>query len=378
MIGRRHRKQAENVPDTMVVNGRFAGRPLTGVERAAHELTAQLLALMPKVEGGSSRLHVIVPPKPPLAAVPDRLAGVLRVAGRMSGHLWEQLSLPFVKGTGWLLSPCNVGPLLVRDQIVIMHDAQVYEQPAAYSWKFRLWYRLLLPLLARRARIVATVSDHSRKALERYGVVPAGKAIVVHNGCDHIAHIAPDPGVIERHGLTRGRYALAIGSLSPHKNIAMLVSALGQSGTDLPPLVVAGGGNARVFAASGITPSENVVFLGRVSDGELRALYEGATVLLFPSLTEGFGLPPLEAMYCGCPVIAATTGAMPEVCGEAALYADPHDPASWVAHVKALYADPALAQRLRDAGHARALLFTWERAARTLLAAVDAADNKHD
>jgi glycosyltransferase involved in cell wall biosynthesis len=354
------------------VNGRFLTRPITGVERSAWHLTVNLLELLDADSRGSLRL--LVPPSKAAKKIPPPLDGVVRVAGRFSGHLWEQLALPFMRRRGWLLSPCNVGPLLVRRQIVVMHDAQVFELPHVYSWRFRMWYRLLLPLLARRAKVVLTVSEHSRSMLEKYRVVPAGKAVVVHNGCDHIAEVEADGRILERHGLVRGGYAMAIGSLSPHKNIQMLVAAFDGAKESLPLLVVAGGGNARVFGKAGLQSSDKVAFLGRVSDEELRALYENATVLLFPSLAEGFGLPPLEAMYCGCPVIASTAGALPEVCGEAALYADPQDSETWIARITELCGDPALADRMRAAGKRRAAHFTWKRAARTLLAAIGQID----
>ena len=107
--------------------------------------------------------------------------------------------------------------------------------------------------------------------------------------------------------------------------------------------------------------------LGRVSDGELRALYDGALCLLFPSRYEGFGLPPLEAMWCGCPVLAGPAGAVPEVCGDAALYFDGDQPGSLAALIGRLADDPALRARLATGGRARAAAFSWEMAARRLL-----------
>ena len=110
--------------------------------------------------------------------------------------------------------------------------------------------------------------------------------------------------------------------------------------------------------------------VGRVNDGELRALYEGAACFLFPSRYEGFGLPAIEAMACGCPVVAARAGALPEECGEAALLCDPASPGEFAAAVARLLDEPGLADGLRAAGRARAATFTWDGAARRLLDAI--------
>ncbi|WP_270935763.1 glycosyltransferase, partial [Falsiroseomonas oryzae] len=108
-----------------------------------------------------------------------------------------------------------------------------------------------------------------------------------------------------------------------------------------------------------------------VTDGELRALYENALCLVFPSRYEGFGIPPLEAMWCGCPVLAARAGAVPEVCGEAALWFDAEGPATPAAALSRLLDEPALADRLRAAGQARARLYSWDAAACRLLELLD-------
>ncbi|GGD95888.1 mannosyltransferase [Aureimonas endophytica] len=293
-----------------------------------------------------------------------------RRIGRGAGHAWEQFELPRALGDAWLVNPCNTGPLAVRRSLTILHDAQVWQTPQAYGRAFRLWYRLLLPLLGRRSALVSTVSRFSKGELERFGVVPPGKIVVAPNGCDHIDRIAPDPTILARSGLAAGRYFLAIGSLSPHKNIATLLKAEALRARRDLPIVLAGGANPRIFSGTGLEGETGVRHLGRVSDGELRALYEGATALLFPSFFEGFGLPPLEAMRCGCPVIASTAPAVVESCGEAALYADPHDPSAFAARMDELAGDEALRARLAAAGRRQSDGFTWARTAERLLDAL--------
>ena len=267
----------------LAINARFATRPLSGVDRVAEELTRALYALSDQVE-----ISALAPKAAALTDLPVPIKH-----GRLAGQAWEQLELPLATRDRCLLSLCNTGPLTVRDQVVLVHDAQPWLQPQAYSPAFRTWYHLMLPLLARRARVVVTISEYSRTELERFGIVPKGKARVIHNGADHILRITPDPDTLTRHGLTAGDYLLALGNLSPHKNLALLMRAAAARPPGEPPLVIAGGGNPRVFADAGLAPPPGVRLLGRVSDAELRALYAHATAFVFPSLTEGFGLPPL-------------------------------------------------------------------------------------
>lgn len=354
----------------LVLNGRFLGRNPTGVDRVATELVAALLELdLPKPLG---RVHGLMPPEPIQAQDerPDNLVQIMApLASRFRGQLWEQIALPRACGDDWLLSLCNMGPVMRRKQIVMMHDAQVFRQPESYSRLFQYWYGFAQPRLGHRAALVLTVSEHSKRELEHFGVVPKGVTKVVHDGADHILRVTPDPDTLSRHNLQPQGYFLAIGSLAPHKNLDMLVAAARVRKDRSKPLVIAGGGNASVFGDAGITPSEDVRLLGRVSDAELRALYQNATALTFPSITEGFGLPPAEAMFCDCPVIASTGGAIPEVCGtgEAAIMLDPHDVAGWTDAMDSLSADPARCQELAKAGRLRVAPFTWKRAAETLV-----------
>ncbi|WP_375175102.1 glycosyltransferase family 4 protein [Pseudooceanicola sp.] len=355
------------MPD-LLLNARFLMRPPTGVDRVAQELVAALLQLglpegIPRLRALRPRGDIVAP-----EARPAALLDLVEVSGsRLTGQAWEQLALARTRPDDILLSLCNTGPMRRHRQVVMLHDAQVFRQPDSYSPAFRRWYRLMQPRLARRCRMVLTVSDHARQELEHFGVVPPGKARIVPNGADHILRPAPDTGVLHRHGLEPGRYILAIGSLAPHKNIALLARAAQARKDRSLPLVIAGGGAPGVFAAAGLAPAPDLRIIGRVGDAELRALYEQATALAFPSLTEGFGLPPVEAMLCGCPVLATTGGAVPEVCGDAALMLDPQDQQGWTDALDRIATDAALRDRLRRAGLERGARYTWQGAAQHLL-----------
>ncbi|WP_417585468.1 glycosyltransferase family 4 protein [Pelagibacterium sp.] len=348
----------------LILNARFLTRPQTGVDRVAQELTAALIEDRPglRIRALCPREGVVHQEDRPTALMQH----VQRSASSLKGQLWEQVHLAGAHKNDWLLSLCNMGPVWRKRQIVMIHDAQVFRQPDSYSRAFRGWYQLLQPLLGRRAAMVLTVSEHSKHELEQFGVVPSGKTRVVPNGADHILRIGLDGTALARWGLERGRYFLALGSLAPHKNLAMLVAAAKAREDQSIPLVIAGGGNATVFSSNGIVSGEGIRVLGRVSEAELRTLYEYATALAFPSLTEGFGLPPAEAMFCGCPVISSTGGAIPEVCGSATLALGPYDQAGWTRAMEELAENSGLRHSLSERGRAQAAKFTWRAAAKRL------------
>ena len=288
--------------------------------------------------------------------------------GRLRGQQWEQLELPAYTGGHLLLNLCNTAPVGVRS-IVVIHDASVFAIPQAYSPAFRSWYRILIPLLGRRALRIITDSHFSREELSRRAGIPHDKLDVLPLGADHVLHSAADKGVFHRLPVGPGRYILAVGSRSPHKNLGALVAAVAALGVKQLPLVLAGGTNARVFAAS--SRSESSIDAGYVTDGELRALYENALCFVFPSLYEGFGLPPLEAMLCGCPALVSNAGPMPEVCGSGARYCNPRDPDDIARGIREIVAEPGRREQQVRAGAARAREFTWQRSAHELISILD-------
>lgn len=358
------------VPHDFLVNARFATRPLSGVDRSAYEIVNALASIEEEASRSSSLRYAL--PRHGSQRLSAPINPVNCIEGHLPGHLWEQLELSSARPRDVLISLCNTGPVFRHRQAVLIHDAQVYLSPESYSRPFRTWYKLMLPRLARSAGVVATVSAYSRDQLEKFGVIPKGKAHILHNGCDHIDRIQADPATMEKFSLTSHNYILAIGSLAPHKNLALLMEAAAARPESAPELVIAGGGNPKVFSDAGLSPPKGVRLLGRVTDEELKALYENALFLTFPSRTEGFGLPPLEAMRCGCPVIASTGGAIPEVCQDAALPVDPQDREGWTRAMTDLTASATERERLSRTGREHSRQFTWENTARKLMHAVSA------
>lgn len=359
----------------IIINGRFLTRRLTGVERHATEVIKALDRAVGNGRSAQRRSIALLVPSGSRHPLPLQHIAI-RTVGRLRGHAWEQVELPIYAAGALLLNLCNTAPVLKRRQIVTIHDASVYARPDAYSRAFRTWYRMLTPALGRVARRVVTDSSFSLQELSRFGAVPAAKLTIIPLGADHVLDTPPDFGILQRHALGQRPFIFALSSHSPHKNLSTLARALEAQG-ELPyDVVIAGSGNGRVFEIDRVTWPDAVRDVGYVSDGELRALYQHAACFVFPSLYEGFGLPPLEAMACGCPVIVAKAASLPEVCGDAALYFEPHRPDELGRRLAEVMAGDALRRDLRMRGLRRARLFGWNATAHALLALVDEVEGR--
>ena len=354
----------------IVFNGKFLTVAPTGVHRVAEELIHAFERLMVDRQNDDTFPEVTV--VAPTTAERKPSFSLIRVikqgfaSGLPKEFPWEQFNLPWIARHALLINLCNMGPVFHFDSLTMIHDAQVYLTPASYSLGFRLWYRLVQPLLGRTNRGILTVSEYSKEQLVRHGIARAEKITVIYNGCDHVLAHAPSHGFVAASGLDQGRYVVALSSTQSHKNIRVLLKAFSDERLSHLTLVLFGASDRSAFESLGFQVPPNVRFVGRIDDPELAALMIHALAFACPSTTEGFGLPPLEAMILGCPAIIAPCGALPEVCGDAALQADPHDAAQWVEKIVSLADNPELSARLRERGRKQAALFTWENAARKL------------
>ena len=349
----------------IAINGRFLTQRASGVQRFAAEAIKAIDALLDTDYAVlKGRVELVAPRKArdfPLKNIP------LRRAGFSNGYVWEQVEFPLHASGELLLNLCMLGPLVARHQIVVVHDATVQALPQNFSPRFRAAYKFLIPQLCKRAALAVTVSEFSRSEIGKWYGADVTRMPVCYEGGDHITAVDADSAVIDRLGIKGRRFFLGVGVNSANKNIRTVVEAYHRARFNDVDLVLTGAKDTRVFGEIDLTESAGVHLVGFVSDAELRALYEQALALVFPSFYEGFGLPPLEAMTCGCPVIVSEQPALLEVCNGAVLHCGAEDTNAIMLNMQAVSSDADLRARLCAAGKARASRFTWAATARNLL-----------
>jgi glycosyltransferase involved in cell wall biosynthesis len=349
----RSRRRRRLVLDLRMVEG-----PMHGIARYALALAARIPALVPELEvvglgppGGLPPLGALAPPFP-----------VRRCAARFLSPFEQPALAAALLAAGADLfhaTSFSVPRLWPGRLVATLHDATHLVRADEYGRATALYYRLVVRPRLRSAAAVLTVSAFARAELIRMLGLRASAIEVVPGGVDPRFRLST-PAELEGARTSLGlpaRYLLAVGNPKPHKNLRWLAGLAPQ----LPvPLVLLAGPEAR--HRLGLRPE--VLTLPAVDEALLAPLYGGADALLLPSLHEGFGLPALEAMASGCPVLAARAGALPEVVGDAGLLLAPDDAQAWLEAVRGLASDPALRQRLVDRGRVRAQGFTWDRCAR--------------
>lgn len=364
---------ASQLPDCakpIFINGKFYSGGMTGVHRVADRLIRELDSLCADMPSNQKPDITLLAP-----AASDWLPDLSSIRTRTfpkTGQIWEQFFLPFHARSGVLVNFANLSPILHGRKITFIHDAQFLLRDCGYPLRQRIGYRFLVPRMARSSRHVVTVSEFSRRMLEMLGVTEREKISVIHNGGDHIMDGVASDAMRIRHGLDEYRYVVMFGCPRPYKNNRIVFEAFDSGKLDGLQLVMVGA-DREEFVAAGYEVPKDAIFVGKPSDAELRGLLVRALALTCPSLTEGFGLPPLEAMYCNCPAIVAPSGAIPEVCEDAVLYADVDDPGSWVEQILKLRDDQALRSWKIARGQERAQSFTWKAATRSLYSLIASA-----
>ena len=294
--------------------------------------------------------------------------------------LSEQIYLPRLlkrQGVNLLFSPCNIGPRFLSVPLVItLFDLHWLRFPELFSPLRLAYLRRALTWSARKAEAVLTISENSKKDLINLLSVPEEKITVTYVGLDPLFREIPEKSELQelrrRYGL-KDRFILSVGQLHKRKNIPGLLQAYQRLAAHSPlnvQLVLAGGegdGAAEVREAVRQIGRDRVVFTGCLPDEDLLRFYHAAECLVYPSFYEGFGLPVLEAMACGCPVITSNVSSLPEVAGEAALLIDPHRIETIAAAMDSLLTNPILSQTLIQKGREQARKFTWEDTARKTL-----------
>ncbi len=308
----------------VTVNARFLTQPLSGVQRYAGELLDALDKRLTNDPDLRRRIGTVTAYRPTAGTFrePDWHTIKLRELAGGAGHFWEQTALAKAARGTVLLSLCGSGPVFHHEQVLVIHDANIFTVPSTFPLSYRLLHKTLRPRLARSVKAVASVSKMAAETLAPFLGVASESIHVLPNSAEHILRVRADQTILDRLGMHPGGYFLAVGNQSPNKNIERLIEA--HSLVPTMPLVIAGGAAPGVKSVR-VDMSVRTQVIGRVSDEELRGLYAGAAAFVWPALSEGFGIPPLEAMTLGIPVLSSSTTAMPEVLGDAALYFDPLD-----------------------------------------------------
>jgi glycosyltransferase involved in cell wall biosynthesis len=368
-----------------------AARQRAGIGRYTRELVAALLALeIPEERAHQYVLFAATGGLDGEVWRPEPGAGVrlrtVPLTDDWLARLWHRLRLPLpvemITGSLDLFySPDFVLPPTRRSTrtLLTVHDLSFLRYPEAFVPSLLRYLERVVPRSVARADLVLADSAHTRSDLVSLLGAPPERVQVLYSGVDARFH----PGVGERerlgvrYGLDAGPYVLSVGTLQPRKNYVRLMRAFSAMPATTqgpkPQLAIAGGRGwlYRDIFAEAEKHGDRVRILGFVDDADLPALYRNAALLAFPSLYEGFGLPVLEAMACGTPVVCSNASSLPEVAGDAALLVDPLDVDGWARAIARVLEDADLRRGMIARGLAQAARFTWERAARQLLAAFD-------
>lgn len=358
------------------INGRFLVAKRTGVQRAAYNLL-QTLVLIDKenhyyIFSNYDQMDNPDWNHPNVTVVPSKL----REGENLRNHLWEQFTLPALSkkyGVDLLHSPANMAPLFYKGKSVVhIHDLCFVVNPQWYSFSFRTLYNALIPRIAKRSTRIITNSNNSRNDLLQFCSLSAEKVRLVYWAVDDFfQRIQREP---RNQTKKDGNYILYVGSLEPRKNIGTLVEAfemLRLRNPDLQTKLVLIGGENPLFAGVRLRVKrfrEDILFKGFVSDEELKNYYCKATLVVYPSLYEGFGLPPLEAMASGTPVVTSMTSSLPEVVGDAAITINPYDTEQLATALATVIKDQDLSNLLIQRGYEQVKKFNWYRVARNTLA----------
>lgn len=343
----------------VIINARFLTQKLTGVQRFAVEIAKQIKRIKPSV--------VFVAPADIIHKELFTELGA-KIIGSNKGVLWEQVDLPLFlikSNKPLLINLCNAAPLFYNNQVITLHDVAFFVNPDWFSKKFVCYYKFLIPRISKKAKLIFTVSHFSKKEIIKYIDTEPQKIKVIYNSVSDL------PGAVE-HSVDYGRYILVVGSIDKRKNIANLIAAFNLIRHKDFKLIIVGDVNA-IFNNKdneSLKSHDDVVFLGRVNDNELAGLYSNALMFVYPSLYEGFGIPPLEAMAYGSPTIVANIDSLQEVCGDASLYVNPLDVEDISKKISILANNNELRNELIQKGEKNITRFSWELSARQMIDSV--------
>jgi glycosyltransferase involved in cell wall biosynthesis len=300
--------------------------------------------------------------------------------GNLTRLVWHQTrlaSLLRAHGAGLYYSLAAEGMVAPRvPQVVTLHDTLPLRYPEVYP-RLRYYSRHVLPRILAVSAAVIVSSRITRDDVVRFFGIDPGRLHVVYPSHDHELFRPASPEEVARVQAKNrlDRFVLAVGETRPYKNVRRLIEAFARVRENGTKLAIAGSLNRLDTEIVGLPGElgigERVVFLGHVPDRDLVALYTAARAFAFPSLYEGFGLPPLEAMACGCPVVVSSAGSLPEVCGDAGVYVDPASVDGIAEGIRRVLGDEGYAVRLREEGRRRAATFDPGRTGREIVGVLE-------
>ena len=352
----------EGATTSLVVNAKFLSQPITGVQRYAIAIAYEIKRSM-----GSKVLFVC-----PKSILHKKVAIDLgaQVVGFFGGYFWEQFELPLFlnrNGNPLLLNLANTAPLFYDNKICTICDVSFEIFPESFSWKFVIAYKYMIPRLVKSSKKVITISEFSRKEICRTYDLPYEKVSVV--GCA----VSEDFYPVSK--ISGAKYILTVSSLNRQKNLHSLVEAFKTlEDSDLKLYII--GSHYKSFSKKNNlseipSNSDRIVFLGRVDDKILRHYYSNALFFVFPSLYEGFGIPPLEAQACGCPCIVSNTASLPEIYNDSVIYFDPNSIHDIARKISLLLSREELRIELIEKGFYNVKKFSWEESGSRLLELVE-------
>ncbi len=357
----------------IAVNARFLTQKITGTQRFAINISRELKKLHPETIflAPPAILNHDLAAELDVKIIGDSNYRIYRKLHLPANLLWEQIDLPRCLkklDNPPLLNLVNLAPFFYTNNFVTIYDLTFRLYPQFFSRSFASLYNFIVPKLARKARQIFTVSEYSKKTLEQELNIPAQKitvsycAVDTNNWLSNKVHPNPYPWP----------YILAVGALEPRKNLARLIEAFNKLDNNNLRLVIVGSENKKVFKQTKFSPSTDnlistnkrpIIFTGYLEDQQLAALYNHAICFCYPSLYEGFGMPPLEAQALGCPIIVSDRSSLPEVFGKSALYCDPENIDDIKNKLDTLLNDNQLRQSLISSGYDNLNRFSWKKSA---------------
>jgi len=340
--------------DFIYVNGRFLSHKMNGITRFSLEICKQLSVR-------NLNFKIIVPKW--LEFENNEGFEIIKV-GNLKSHFWEQIDLlKFLKSQGspLLVNFSGLGPLFYRNQVITIHDLSFYANKKWFSKSYTLFYSIATPILASNAVKILSVSNFSKNEIVKYLKVKDEKIEVIYNAVTDDLHSDSlnhqiSTGIMS---IINHKFILAVSSIDPRKNQQRLIDSF--SDLNLPELkLVLVGKTSSHFNINLKSDSKDIIFTGFVSDFELSLLYENCDFFVYPSLYEGFGIPPLEAMHKGSAVVISDIPSLKEVCSDAAFYINPYETESIKNGILEVVSNTVLKQELRIKGKIRSTFFNWE------------------